>query len=384
LIIIKILWWTDLHINNTIHNLNNPNFQESLNILNFIKQIIVDEKIDITINGGDLFEDSKSISSKVLSVVSHLISEMGLLCPQIFLLGNHDTPDKIKMMIDTDNPNLNIRSSTIYPFNMFDGISVIDECKVIVNDEEKILMFFVPYILDPLKNIKELVKKYQMYEDYKKVLFGHIDINDLNYISINKESVTNKLGVLPSVKDLLDTLNFQLVILGHIHEKMEFTHDNNKLIYTGSIRNQNFNNTTKDKGMYIIDTDDLSMKYINNPYTYYYIKINNVKELKEYINNNSKEMLSKTNLMFYYKDNKDIENINKLRSLFHELRLREIPKNIENIQDEHEEKIKNLEKSFEYIDLTNILSFIKEYSNIDTENEEYDKIFNKIKNYNNE
>jgi DNA repair exonuclease SbcCD nuclease subunit len=365
-----------------------------------IKRIIVEKKIDTVIFGGDMYENPKEISSKVLSIVSHIISEMGILCNQIFLIGNHDTIDKTKLDIDTDKNNIQLRTSTIFPFNMFDGVSVVDECSVLILNDEKLLIFLVPYIINPLANIEEKVRKYLFngYSDYKKILFGHIDLQDLNYVQSDIKNIQNRVGVIPSKKNLLDDFKFDLVILGHIHEKELYTVDQSlpirdftiddinkldrKLLFSGSIRNQNYNNDTMNKGLYILDTDNLQLEYIDNPYTCYYRKIDSLSDLKKYITANSKEILSKTNLMFYYRNIKDIENINKIRHYFHEIRLREIPKtNTIEIDEEYNNKVENYSKNYEHIDVVNILKFIKEYSNIDPNDTYYDTIFESIKNY---
>jgi len=364
---LRILFFTDLHIPNNTNSTSNADFRECLEFFQFVKKEIVENMIDIVIFGGDLFDDPKSITSSVLSFFSDEIATISQLANLILLVGNHDSIDnKIE-----NKQKINLLTYLKH----YDRISVIEEPQIITIHEEETQLLLVPYC----KNINDILldQNSKMISKYKKILFGHFDILDFKYIAVNKEGIEKVIGKIPSSKDLIEKYEFDLSFLGHIHEPCTFG-DNDEVIFTGSCRNINFGNTTLEKYIYIIDTSDLTFKKIENPNVYYFKKFYSLNELKKYMVDNSKEVLSRTRIIYYYKEMDEINKLNKIKSYFDMIRLEKENINFKNSSNNSVDE-DFFKKKYSVVTKNNLIPFIYEFTNLEEEKKEkYTKMFNLI------
>jgi len=367
---LKILFFTDLHIPNQTNSISNSDFRECLEFLQFIKEQIVENRVDLVIFGGDLFEDPKSITSSALTFFSDEIATIAQLSQLILLVGNHDSIEHNKI----ENVQ---RISLLNHLKHYDRVNVIDAPYWITTiHEEMTQLVFVPYC----KNIADILESmaFKLHESHRKILFGHFEISDFNYVNMNKEMILSTVGKLPSVKDIIETYKYDLSFIGHIHEPKTFG-PNQEVIYVGSCRNIDFGNSTEDKFIYLIDTQTLSYEKIKNPNTYTFKKFYSLDDIKKYMVEKTKSELSRTRIIFHYRTMDEVQKINKIKSYFDYVKLDKIIDEESSTIDESKESPEFFNRKYEIVNENNILSFIFEFDNIDEKKRDsYIQMFNYI------
>ena len=145
-----------------------------------------------------------------------------------FLIGNHDAPQQNS----TD-------FSIIYAFEPYGKVIPLYEWE----DEDDIRFHFLSYT--------ETLPKFEYAENKRNVLFGHLDIQKFQMDSGFECNQGFKLS---------DFKKFDAVFTGHFHKHQ--IRDN--IVYIGSPYQTRYSERFDDKGFVILDTDDLSWKFIVN------------------------------------------------------------------------------------------------------------------------
>jgi DNA repair exonuclease SbcCD nuclease subunit len=125
--------------------------------------------------------------------------------------------------------------------------------------------------------VKDEHAKLEEYITKKKpdIVVGHFEIKDM---PMYKNRPSNR-GFHPS----LFTDNVKLTISGHYHTISNYTSDNgNNLVYVGTPYCLNHNDDDEIRGFWILDTEDLSMSFIENTYSKKFTTVSDVGSLEKY------------------------------------------------------------------------------------------------------
>jgi len=274
-----------------------------------IKQTILNRKPDLLVFFGDVFNSPTSISSPVISVFSKIIGNLCEIIPTVFIVGNHDDIDNKKVDVKFDDTSIKVRSSLLSPFAYYPNVIVADEPSVFKIDDG-VEVAFVPYSTNIIENLKQL----KFSPGTKRILMGHFDIKDTFYmVKMNDQVVTVEF---PTAKELINDYNLDLVLLGHIHEPVDYVIDNKLVKYIGSCRNIDFKNSGESKGIYILDTNNLNLEFIENANGSIYKTFKTFDQVNEYCRSKDPEILARTHIKFTYSNNNEVQKISKLKEFF--------------------------------------------------------------------
>jgi len=121
---------------------------------------------------------------------------------------------------------------------------------------------------------------------------------------------------IPTPEELIDKYKYDLVLLGHIHDPQEIKVKDKLIKYIGSCRNVDFRNAGENKGIYMMNFDDMSMRYIDNPHTYIYKVFRNFDIFSDYCTESTEEKLSRTKIQYIYSNSQETRDISKLKHFF--------------------------------------------------------------------
>lgn len=170
--------------------------------------------------------------------------------PHYFLVGNHES----------NNSNLSFNSTNIFSF--IPNVRVINDPKygTYYFDRE---ILFLPYILESdRKPLKEyIVNK----NEPAPIIFSHNDIKGIRYGQVESKEGFN-------LKEIEETC--PLFINGHIHNG-SFLNKKRTIVNLGNLTGQNF---SEDAFSYkhcvaMLNTNDLNLDFIENPYALNFYKI---------------------------------------------------------------------------------------------------------------
>jgi DNA repair exonuclease SbcCD nuclease subunit len=313
---LQILIVGDLHIpNSKVVISNSDTFTEVFNTLNLIKNTIEENKPEYTIFMGDIFDSPYNISISVLSSVSNIIADMALETKLIFIVGNHDmssiNEDTIKI---SDGNSFKYRANLLSPYRHYPNVLVVDKPSVFSIDKTNIELAFIPYSNDINKDLDSIKNKFGV--GTKRICLGHFNMRSgLMMMSDNADINEN----LPTPEEMVDKYNYDMVLLGHIHDKSEFYIKGKLLKYVGSCRNVDFRNADEDKGIYLMNTDNMSLQYVDNPYTYIYKIFHGYEEFEKYCETCDNEKLARMKVRYIYTDTTDVKEMSKLKHCFKSL-----------------------------------------------------------------
>lgn len=301
----------DIHIDNVKTSItNSDSFHEIFQLFNLIRNTIYEEKPDFTIFFGDIFNSPNSITASVMSIISELVAEIALDTTVLFIIGNHDDIDNKVSVVRVGDRDVRVRASLLAPFSYYQNVVVFNSPKV-VKIQDGVEVAFIPYSSNIYPYLDEASRKFSV--GAKRVLMGHFDVFQTYYsYGYRREDLTN----IPTAEELIRDYNYDLVLLGHIHDPAEYIVDGKLAKYIGSSRNVDFRNVGESKGLYILDFDTFNMKYIDNPHTYIYKTFNNFKDFEEYCKNNELEKLSRTKILYRYSSDKEARKVLKLKEFF--------------------------------------------------------------------
>jgi DNA repair exonuclease SbcCD nuclease subunit len=331
----------DLHIDNSKSAINNSDsFYEIFQTLSLIKDSIYKYKPDYVIFFGDIFNSPYSITTAVISIISKLIYEMSTETSLIFILGNHDDVDEHINKIKIGERYINVRASLLSPFSFYPNTVVFDSPKV-VKICDGVEIGFVPYSNDTISDINKIEPTFS--KGVKKILMGHFDLANSNFMVYkNDQLVTTQ----PTAESLIRDYNYDMVLLGHIHDIENFDVDGKTVKYIGSCRNINFNNTHEEKGIYLFDFSTFDLKFIPNEFTCIYKTFSSLEEIKKYCVKSSPEKLSKTKIKYVYSFSNEVKELSKIKDIFKSLQFQ---KNLKGVDIVNNNKNSEAIKEFENI-----------------------------------
>lgn len=194
---------------------------------------------------GDFF-DSTQLNSEEISALSCI---KWAPIPRIFITGNHET---------------NVSSldySTCDVFSLCPSATVINRPGWYdVEDVPDLEFAFLPYILE---RDRKPLSEYFPQTTKRRIIFSHNDLKDVQY-----GAFLSTEGFTPAEIEA----NCSLCMNGHIHNCSYVT---NKIINCGNLTGQNFTEDATKYGHYVelIDTKNLEVQFIPNPYALNFAKI---------------------------------------------------------------------------------------------------------------
>jgi DNA repair exonuclease SbcCD nuclease subunit len=254
----KVLFFSDLHLG--VHQNSQTWHNIALDLAAWIKQVMVDHKLDTIFFAGDVFHDRHEIGVNTLHVAKQFFDELSEY--DIHLIpGNHDA----------------FLSSTVE----VNSVEILKNDKVHVYVEPTTLQVsdktvtFCPW----MTKIAEL--------DRVDMLVGHFEI--INF----KMNATRICEHGDTSTDLLDKA--KAIVTGHFHFRDERQYDEGYVLYLGSPYEMDFGDRGQKKGVSIIDfnEDNLSVAFVSNDVTpkHHRIKISEIlskqyKNLPSIVDNN--------------------------------------------------------------------------------------------------
>ncbi|WBX71242.1 exonuclease subunit SbcD [Tenacibaculum retecalamus] len=272
----KILHTADWHLGHRLHE--QSQLEEQTLFLNWIENYIIDQKIDVLLISGDIFDTGSPSNQSLAMYYSFLVKLKATSCKSIIITGgNHDSPGTLnapKHILDA----LSIKVVGKATENIEDEVFEID-----INDE-KIIVGAVPYLRDG--DIRRAVAGEsfdELTDKYKTALINHYQLVALQCELINTSnapviamghlfatggSVSDSeqniyVGTLGHIGAADFPIYFNYIALGHLH-RPQIIGDNDKVRYSGSPNILSFSEINYDKKVLVLTTKNNEISAIED------------------------------------------------------------------------------------------------------------------------
>jgi DNA repair exonuclease SbcCD nuclease subunit len=253
----KVLFFSDLHLG--VHQNSQTWHNIALNLAEWIKGVMTENKLDTIFFAGDVFHDRHEIGVNTLHIAKRFFNKLSDFNIHI-LPGNHDA----------------FLSSTVE----VNSVEILEHSNVFVHSKPTTLLVgdkkvtFCPW----KTKLSEL--------EAVDMLVGHFEIQNFRMTSAKICDHGD------NSTDLLEKAN--AVITGHFHTREHRQYDSGKyILYLGSPYEMDFGDREQQKGVTIIDFDDFKTTFVENPITpkHFRLKISELiskkyNNLPDIINNN--------------------------------------------------------------------------------------------------
>ncbi|WP_233897602.1 exonuclease SbcCD subunit D C-terminal domain-containing protein [Tenacibaculum piscium] len=261
----KILHTADWHLGHRLHE--HSQLEEQTLFLAWIENYISNEKIDLLLISGDVFDNGSPSNQSLAMYYNFLIKLKSTTCSQIIITGgNHDSPGTLNAPKELLNA-LSIKVVGKATEKIADEVFEIN-----INDE-KVLIGAVPYLRDG--DIRRAVAG-ESFDDltdkYKKALINHyqeiaIESEKINSSNVPVIAMGHLFATGGSVSDseqniYVGTLGhigaqdfptyFDYVALGHLH-RPQIVGENDKIRYSGSPNILSFSELNYDKKIIVLE-----------------------------------------------------------------------------------------------------------------------------------
>lgn len=226
--------------------------ENCINTINWVEKTAIQYNCDAVVYLGDFF-DKPVLDEQVLTALPDIVWQN---IPKYFIVGNHDTADRIVVC-----SSVAVLKNAIEE-NCFSAAAA----RHIINMPETVTvgntdLVFLPYISEA---DRQPFKSYLNDNSNKKIVFSHNDLAGINY-----GVAVSQIGF--DVKEIKN--NCDMFINGHLHNGEWIV--KNKVRNLGNITGQNFGEdaTRYNHKVMIIDTDTLAFEDIENPYAFNFYKL---------------------------------------------------------------------------------------------------------------
>jgi exonuclease SbcD len=264
----KILHTADWHLGHRLHE--NSQLEEQTLFLKWIENYINDEKIDVLLISGDIFDSASPSNQSMKMYYNFLMKLKGTACKSVIITGgNHDSAGILnapKELLEA----LSIKVVGKATENMKDEVFEID-----INNE-KVIIAAVPYLRDG--DIRRAVagESFENLTDkYKTALINHyqaaaeqcksINTNNAPVIAMGhlfavggtiSDSEQNiYVGTLGHIGAADFPMYFDYIALGHLH-RPQVIGGNEKVRYSGSPNILSFSEVNYDKKVLVLTVKD--------------------------------------------------------------------------------------------------------------------------------
>lgn len=262
---------------------------------------------------GDIFENRQSVDIFIINETMKLFKRLAPMLDVYILIGNHDC--YMKNSVSINSPMM---LSEISGVHIIDDITEFD----LAFDRKCV---FIPWVNDK-EEMAEILKTHK--GDY---LFVHEDFSGMK-----NTSKTKVPGGLPYA--LVN--NYTHVYSGHIHFRQKI----NNVTMVGNPMQTSFSDVDNDKGVYLLDFEDMTEKFFVNDYSPKHIRLDyadvktlDKKEVQSLVENNFVQINVSTADSMSLSINEFMEDIegHKKISFITEV------KDTDDVDDEEDEELEN-------------------------------------------
>lgn len=219
--------------------------ENQIQTFNWIKEQAIKNNCEKVIGLGDFFDNSQLSDVEITAAKEIPFAEL----PTYLIVGNHEASSQ----------DLTFSSTKVLEA---DNRYIISEPASLLIDtpEESTEICFLPYIVE---SERKPLAEYFPARTCQRIILSHNDIKGISY-----GPVTSATGF--EISDI--EANCDLYINAHIHNGQRIT---DKIHNIGNITGQNFSEDAfkYSHNIIILDTKDLSLTYIENPYAYNFYKL---------------------------------------------------------------------------------------------------------------
>lgn len=251
----KIIHTSDWHLGISLHNASL--IDEQRYFIDYLINVVKDQKVDAVIIAGDVFDHSVSSSEAITLynyAVTRLCNELGV--PVIIAAGNHDGAARLascnellkksglyiygKLTVEINA--VEIGNSSIYPIPYFN----VDEVKALYPEEK--ISSYADAMEVVLKNIKQNFK-----EGNSNILMCHCFVSGSVLSESDRTAMVGGSSVVPS--GIFD--GFDYVAMGHLHKAQDRGYN---IRYSGSPIKYSFSEASHLKTITMLEIED-GIKY---------------------------------------------------------------------------------------------------------------------------
>lgn len=269
--ITKIIHTGDIHIRNLRRM---DEYQEVFEtFITKCKDIIEENGKDNTriVIAGDLLHNKLDISGEGYLLASWFLRQLDKLCKTIVIAGNHDMNMANTSRLDP--------ISTIFSMCKFENTYYLDMelnyesgC---ITDDNVVWCLYSSFDGFNKPNIEEYRAKLSNDANMRFVGLFHGDIRS----AVTDTGYKTEHGLDASYFDGLD-----FCLMGHIHKRQEINYEGVRLVYCGSLIQQNHGENLSEHGFVVWDVENAKYgfaKIEDKNYGFYTLKINDIKDLEE-------------------------------------------------------------------------------------------------------
>jgi len=251
----KIIHTSDWHLGISLHNASL--IDEQRYFIDYLINVVKDQKVDAVIIAGDVFDHSVSSAEAITLynyAVTRLCNELGV--PVIIAAGNHDGAARLASCnellkkaglyiygkLTAEINAVEIGNSSIYPIPYFN----VDEVKALYPEEK--ISSYADAMEVVLKNIKQNFK-----EGNSNILMCHCFVSGSVLSESDRTAMVGGSSVVPS--GIFD--GFDYVAMGHLHKAQDRGYN---IRYSGSPIKYSFSEASHLKTITMLEIED-GIKY---------------------------------------------------------------------------------------------------------------------------
>lgn len=251
----KIIHTSDWHLGISLHNASL--IDEQRYFIDYLINVVKDQKVDAVIIAGDVFDHSVSSSEAITLynyAVTRLCNELGV--PVVIAAGNHDGAARLASCnellkkaglyiygkLTAEINAVEIGNSSIYPIPYFN----VDEVKALYPEEK--ISSYADAMEVVLKNIKQNFKK-----GNSNILMCHCFVSGSVLSESDRTAMVGGSSVVPS--GIFD--GFDYVAMGHLHKAQDRSYN---IRYSGSPIKYSFSEASHLKTITMLEIED-GIKY---------------------------------------------------------------------------------------------------------------------------
>lgn len=251
----KIIHTSDWHLGISLHNASL--IDEQRYFIDYLINVVKDQKVDAVIIAGDVFDHSVSSSEAITLynyAVTRLCNELGV--PVVIAAGNHDGAARLASCnellkkaglyiygkLTAEINAVEIGNSSIYPIPYFN----VDEVKALYPEEK--ISSYADAMEVVLKNIKQNFK-----EGNSNILMCHCFVSGSVLSESDRTAMVGGSSVVPS--GIFD--GFDYVAMGHLHKAQDRGYN---IRYSGSPIKYSFNEASHLKTITMLEIEN-GIKY---------------------------------------------------------------------------------------------------------------------------